>query len=118
MENNKKAVFKGTAFSYAYPQDLDHAYAFYCARYENISFEQFLNLGFLEFKKKLNSLPESEPLFNIIKSRTINLKKIKDKNEKKYWTSMKKINKIPDIYLSTKELEKITKNKIKKTKGI
>ena len=53
---------------------------------------------------KLNSIPESEPLYTIIKSRTINLFEIKDKDEKKYWSKLKRINAIPSEYLSSKEI--------------
>lgn len=58
---------------------------------------------------KLNSIPDSEPLYKVIKSRTISLVKIKDKSERKYWAELKKINKIPDIYLSVKELDSVFK---------
>lgn len=61
---------------------------------------------------KLNSIPESEPLYKIIKSRTISLVKIKDKSERKYWAELKKINKIPAIYLSLKELDSIFKEEV------
>ena len=47
---------------------------------------------------KFNSIPESEPLYKIIQSRTIDLSKIKDKEERKYWREQKRINKIPEIF--------------------
>lgn len=53
---------------------------------------------------KFNSIPESEPLHNILKSRTIKLSKIKDKEERKYWQELKRLNKIPDQYISTQEI--------------
>ena len=49
-------------------------------------------------------MPESEPLHTILKSRTINLSKIKDKEERKYWSELKRLNKIPDEYISTQEI--------------
>ena len=67
--------------------------------------EEFLKLGITDFMMKLNSIPESEPLYNIIKSRMINPASIKDKEERKYWRKQKQINKIPDIYLSNEELD-------------
>lgn len=67
---------------------------------------------------KLNSIPESEPIFNIIKSRVINLGTIKDKGERKYWRKQKQINKIPDIYLSSDELDMNMKEMFKKVGGI
>lgn len=76
-----------------------------------------MNLGITEFQRKF-SLPETEPLYKIIKSRTINLGKIKDKNEKKYWQELKRINRIPDEYLSTQELMLDLKNFTKENKGI
>lgn len=103
LKNNSSRINK-TILSFAYESDLNQIYAFYCSRYENISYEEFLNLGFAEFMKKLNSIPENEPLYTIIKSRTINLGTIKDKNERKYWRELKKINTIPQIYLSTEEI--------------
>ena len=92
-------------------------YAFYCSRYENISYEQFLNLGIEEFRIKLKSIPESEPLSKIIKSRLININKIKDKEERKYWRNLKKANKIPDIYISNEELDEILKEKYSNNKN-
>jgi hypothetical protein len=53
---------------------------------------------------KLNSIPKSEPLFDIIKSRTIRLSDIKDKEERKYWSKQRKLNAIPSEYLSTQEI--------------
>jgi len=76
-----------------------------------------MNLGITEFQRKF-SLPETEPLYKIIKSRTINLGKIKDKNEKKYWQELKRINRIPDEYLSTQELMLDLKNFTKENKII
>lgn len=54
---------------------------------------------------KLASIPESEPLFKIIKSRVIDLGRIKDKEERKYWRDLKRLNQIPDIYKSSNELD-------------
>lgn len=91
-------------------------YAFYCARYENIKWEEFMELGFYEFKKKLGSIPKEEPLYDIIKSRTINLAEIKDKEERKYWRKLKKINAIPQLYLSTEEIYSNLKEQVKNNK--
>lgn len=63
---------------------------------------------------KLNSIPESEPYYKVIKSRTIEINKIKDKEERKYWQELKRINKIPEIYLPIEELDRDLKNKVKK----
>lgn len=105
-----------TVFCFAYEEDLNQAYAFYCARYENISYEDFLQLGFFEFKKKLSSIPKEEPLYEIIKSRSINLAKIKNKEERAYWQELKRLNEIPQIYLSNKEIDEYLTTKIRQTK--
>ena len=107
-----------TIFCFAYKEDLDQAYAFYCSRYENISWENFMNLGFFEFKKKLGSIPKNEPLYDIIKSRTINLAQIKDKEERKYWRELKKINRIPEIFIPTDEIYSQLKGRLKETNKV
>ena len=98
---------------YAYPDDLEQMYAFYCARYDNITYEEFLKLGYEEFRMKLNSLPETEPFYKIIQSRTINIGKIKDKDERRYWRELERINRIPDIYKSNMELDYELKQALK-----
>lgn len=106
-----------TYFCLAYEKDFEEAYAFYCARYENISLQEFLHLGLTEFNMKLSSIPESEPLFTILKSRVINTANIKNKDERKYWNELKRKNRIPSEYLSTSEimadLKQFTKEKKK-----
>ena len=100
------------------PYDLDEIYCFYCARYENISFEDFKKLRASDLLRKLKSIPEDEPLFKIIKSRAISLGKIKDKEERRYWRDLKKANKIPAIYLSPEELDNELKEKLGSSKYI
>lgn len=93
-----------TTFCFGYENDLDQAYAFYCARYKDITFQEFRNLGLTDFLKKFASIPENEPLYTILKSRVIDLSQIKDKNEKKYWSNLKRMNAIPAEYLSVDEI--------------
>lgn len=83
----------------AYPKDLEEIYAFYCARYENIRFKDFLHLPISDLMMKLGSIPQSEPLYTIIQSRTIKIEELKDKNERKYWSKLKRANEIPGEYL-------------------
>ena len=105
-----------TIFSFAYQEDLNQAYAFYCSRYENITYKEFLDLGFSDFKRKLGSIPESEPLYKILKSRSIDLSKIKDKDERKYWQELKRLNEIPPIFISDEEQYKDLKGIVKNNK--
>lgn len=92
----------------------------FCARYKDMTFDEFLDIGLTEFNRKLNSIPKTEPLFEIIQSRVINVSKIKNKEERKYWKELKRLNKIPQLYLSTEEIDEILKegigNGIKKAK--
>ena len=77
-----------------------------------------MKLGFFEFKKKLGSIPKTEPLYDIIKSRTINISKIKEKKKKKYWRELRRINQIPQIYLPNKEINSMLKDAIKNNKKL
>lgn len=65
-----------------------------------------MNLGLDEFTMKISSIPETEPLYTTMKSRTINISSIKDKEERKYWNRLKAENKIPDIYLPREYINK------------
>lgn len=96
------------------PHDLKQIYAFYCRNYGNIKFDDLLTLGYEEFSMKLNSIPKSEPLYDIIKARAINLESIKDKEERKYWRELKSANRIPDIYLPTEVIRNELKTQISK----
>lgn len=107
-----------TSFTLAYDSDIQQAYAFYCARYDNISYSKFLNLGIREFQMKLGSIPENEPLYKIIKSRVIDISKIKDKEERKYWSELKRVNRIPDIYLSDEEVNNNIKDYLRTNGGL
>lgn len=109
---DKKPIEHKTIICFAYNKDLIQVYDFYCARYQNISYNEFLKLGINEVMMKMESIPESEPLYTILKSRVVNLAKIKDKNERKHWRELKEINKIPDIYLPNEELDINMNNKI------
>jgi hypothetical protein len=77
-----------------------------------------MQLGFFEAKKKIFNIPENEPLYKIIKSRTINLAKIKNKEEREYWREMKRINEIPQVYLPIKEINKRLQEFINRKKGL
>lgn len=82
-----------------------------------MTFNEFLQIPLSEFNMKFNSIPETEPLYKIIQSRTIDIAKIKDKEERRYWREQKRINKIPDIYLSNREIEQELKESMIKNVG-
>lgn len=83
-----------------------------------MSKDEFMKIRLSEFLIKLKSIPEQEPLFKIIQSRVIDISKIKDKEERKYWRNLKRINRIPDIYLSNNELDDNLKNMVRNVGGI
>jgi hypothetical protein len=62
---------------------------------------------------KISSIPENEPLYTTMKSRTININSIKDKEERKYWNKLKSENRIPDIYLPKEYINKRVMNDMK-----
>lgn len=100
IEKEQKRA-KEVQFCFSYWKDLDEAYAFYCSRYEDISFDEFMKLPLSEFNRKIASIPEGEPLHKIMQSRAINLNKIKDKEQRKYWAELKRQNKIPYAYYNS-----------------
>jgi hypothetical protein len=100
------------------PYDIDEVFSFYCARYKDLSMKEFLRLGLSDFLRKLRSIPEQEPLYKIIQSRVIDISKIKDKEERKYWRNLKRVNRIPDIYLSNEELDNNLKSIVKNIGGL
>lgn len=62
---------------------------------------------------KISSIPETEPLYTTMKSRTINIASIKDKEERKYWNRLKLENRIPDIYLPKSYINKRVMSEMK-----
>lgn len=66
-----------------------------------------------EFNRKISSIPESEPLYDRIKSRIISLYKIKDKDLREHWQELREAYKIPQIYLSSDELDSKIKEELK-----
>ena len=56
---------------------------------QDMTFNEFLHIRLSEFNRKMKRIPESEPLYKIIQSRVINIGKIKDKEQKKYWREQK-----------------------------
>ena len=82
-----------------------------------MSFKELLEMGYEEFSAKLSNIPSNEPLYEIIKSRVINLSEIKDKEERRYWRKQKEANRIPDIYLSNQEITKSLQSIVSQNNG-
>lgn len=114
LVEKEKHSLSATQFCFAYYKDIEMAYSFWCSRYENISFKDFMNIGLNEFNIKIANIPEGEPLYKVMQARGINTGTIKDKEERKYWEKMKRENKIPDVYLPEKKTDLNIIDKIKK----
>lgn len=99
------------------PYDIDDIYSFWCARYTDMTFDEFMELKQTDFFKKMKGIPESEPLHKIIQSRMIDLTTIKNKEERRYWQKLKNANRIPDAYLSNEELDINLKHMIRRDKN-
>ena len=100
------------------PYDLREIYPFFCRNYGNMKYSDLMKMGYDEFTMKVNSVPNTEPLYNIFKSRTINPGKIKNKEERDYWTELKNANAIPDLYKSSKELNYQLMSKMNQIGGL
>lgn len=83
-----------------------------------MSYHDLLEMGYEEFSMKLSSIPNTEPLYEIIKSRVINLNEIKDKEERRYWRKLKRVNAIPDIYRSNKDIYRELASKVNSNKEV
>ena len=116
MEKNHPR--KASKTSICLPYDLDDIYAFWCSNYQDMTFNKFLHIRLSEFNRKMKRIPESEPLYKIIQSRVINIGKIKDKDQKKYWREQKRINRIPSEYLSNEEIMNELKSSMKNIGGL
>lgn len=77
-----------------------------------MTYNDLLNMGYEEFSMKLSSIPNNEPLYEVIKSRVIKLSEIKDKEERRYWRNLKRVNAIPDIYKSNEDIYKELASKV------
>lgn len=66
-----------------------------------------------EFNRKISNIPENEPLYNRIKSRVMRINEIKDKDMRKFWQEQRQTYKIPQIYLSSEELDQKLKEELK-----
>lgn len=66
-----------------------------------------------EFNRKISNIPENEPLYNRIKSRVMKINEIKDKDMRKFWQEQRAAYRIPQIYLSSEELDQNLKEELK-----
>lgn len=90
---------------YSFEHDDDYIYAAFMDQYR-IDLQDIEYLHWWKFKAMFKSLREDNEIVKIMGYRSIDLSKIKDKEEKAYYRKMKELHKIP---VSQSEKEKIDK---------
>lgn len=89
-----------------YNVDADYIYSAFMSQY-NIDLQDIEYLHWWKFRALFDSLDENNRLSKIIQYRSMDLSKIKDKEQKKFYKNMKKLYKIDTISEEEKaELEK------------
>lgn len=90
---------------YSFEHDDDYIYAAFLDQY-NIDLQDIEHLHWWKFKAMLNSLKEDIKIVKIMEYRSIDLSKIKDKEQKAFYKEMKELYKLPDN-ISNSEKEKL-----------
>lgn len=90
---------------YSFEHDDDYIYAAFMDQY-NIDLQDIEHLHWWKFKAMFNSLKEDIKIVKIMEYRSMDLSKIKDKEQKSYYKQMKELYKLPDD-ISNSEKEKL-----------
>lgn len=90
---------------YSFEYDDDYIYAAFMDQY-NIDLQDIEYLHWWKFKAMFNSLKEDIKIVKIMEFRSIELSKVKDKEQKAYYKQMKELYKLPDN-VSNSEKEKL-----------
>ena len=90
---------------YSFEHDDAYIYAAFMDQY-NIDLQDIEYLHWWKFKAMFNSLKEDIKIVKIMEYRSIDLSKIKDKEQKAYYKRMKDLYKLPDN-ISNSEKEKL-----------
>lgn len=96
---------KNPAKIYSFEYDDDYIYAAFMDQY-NIDLQDIEYLHWWKFKAMFNSLKEDIKIVKIMEFRSIELSKVKDKEQKAYYKQMKELYKLPDN-VSNSEKEKL-----------
>lgn len=107
-KNNNKGTSKAVNI-YSYEYDDDYIYSAFLYQY-NIDLQDINYLHWWKFKAMFKALKEDNMIVKIMGYRTIELSKIKDKEQRKYYKGLKKIYELPKMSMgATKELEELNK---------
>lgn len=101
-KNTRKGNNKSTQI-YSYDYDDDYIYSAYLDQY-GIDLQDIEYLHWWKFKAMFKALKEDNMIVKIMGYRSMDISKIKDKEQKEYYTKMKKLYEIPK---PKNEIEKI-----------
>lgn len=101
-KNTRKGNNKSTQI-YSYDYDDDYIYSAYLDQY-GIDLQDIEYLHWWKFKAMFKALKEDNMIVKIMGYRSMDISKIKDKEQKEYYTKMKKLYEIPKL---KNEIEKI-----------
>jgi len=105
VETKNKGTGKSTNV-YSFDYDDDYIYSAFLDQY-GIDLQDIENLHWWKFKAMFKALKEDNEIVKIMGYRAMDLSKIKDKEEKSYYTKMKELYKIPSN-ISKDEKEKLS----------
>lgn len=105
ITSKRKGKGKSDIKIYSFEYDDDYIYAAFMDQY-GIDLQDIKYLHWWKFKAMFKSLREDNEIVKIMGYRSIDLSKVKDKEEKAYYRKMKELHKIP---VSQSEKEKIDK---------
>ncbi|WP_404988097.1 bacteriophage Gp15 family protein [Clostridium culturomicium] len=98
-----KGTGKSSSQIYSFEYDDDYIYSAYLDQY-GIDLQDIEYLHWWKFKAMFKALKEDNMIVKIMGYRSMDISKIKDKEQKEYYTKMKKLYEIPK---SKNEVEKI-----------
>ena len=103
ITSKRKGKGKSDIKIYSFEYDDDYIYAAFMDQY-GIDLQDIKYLHWWKFKAMFKSLKEDTEIVKIMRYRSMDLSKIKDKNEKAYYKKMQELYKIP---ISKDEQEKL-----------
>ena len=102
-ESKGKGTGKSSSQIYSFEYDDDYIYSAYLDQY-GIDLQDIEYLHWWKFKAMFKALKEDNMIVKIMGYRSMDISKIKDKEQKEYYSKMKKLYEIPK---SKNEVEKI-----------
>lgn len=105
VESNGKSKGKSVTQIYSYEYDDDYIYSAFLDQY-GVDLQDIEYLHWWKFKAMFKALKEDNMIVKIMGYRSVDLSKIKDKEQRNHYKTMKDFYKIPTI-MSRNEKEKI-----------